>query len=177
MISLFSARVATLRDAEGIDALLSASYPLLLRDSYPADILDAALPMMTRSNPKLLASGSFHVAETSDGAIIGCGGWSKARPGGGEVEPGTGHIRHFATHPQWTRLGVAKSLLAHCVAEAAAAELSSIECQSTRPAEHFYAAQGFRRIAEIDVVMTHSVKFPAVLMRQNLAHLPSLSPS
>jgi GNAT superfamily N-acetyltransferase len=65
---------------------------------------------MTIAQSDLLASGSYYVAEAPDGKIIGCGGWSKERPGTNEIIAKVGHIRHFGVHPRWTRRGVGKAL-------------------------------------------------------------------
>jgi GNAT superfamily N-acetyltransferase len=107
----YALRVAGPADAEAVTALLAASYPALLAAAYTADVLAATLPLMTKANPRLLASGTYYVAEADGGSLAGCGGWTAEMPGSGEVVPGVGHIRHFATHPQWTRRGVASAML------------------------------------------------------------------
>ena len=114
----YSVRVANPGDDKSVSALLSASYPVLLAQDYDPDLLSAALPLMTNANPRLLASGTYYVAVTGDGSIIGCGGWTAEAPGGGESTPGVGHIRHFAVHPDWTRRGVGLALLNRCIEEA-----------------------------------------------------------
>lgn len=70
----FRIRVATLYDAEGVSALLAASYPVFMKDAYDADVLKPAIALMTRAQPALLESGTFYVAETDSGQIVGCGG-------------------------------------------------------------------------------------------------------
>lgn len=109
-------RTATPGDHDMLSDLLAAAYGEL-KGSYDPHGLDAALPFMSRANPKLLASGTYYVAEI-DGAGAGCGGWTREKPGSGEIAEGLGHIRHFATHPAYLRLGVARRLLEHCLAEA-----------------------------------------------------------
>lgn len=51
-------RVATPADEPAVNALLAASYPALMRESYEAAVLAAALPMITQANPALLSSGT-----------------------------------------------------------------------------------------------------------------------
>jgi GNAT superfamily N-acetyltransferase len=82
-----------------------------MKAGYDAFFLSAALPLMTRANPTLLQSGTYYLSETQDGTIIGCGGWTFERPGGGEVVPGLVHIRHFATHPDWIGRGIGTALV------------------------------------------------------------------
>jgi hypothetical protein len=62
---------------------------------YSQEILSVVLPTMTKANPSLLSSGTFYLAEIANKLVIGCGGWTKERPGNGEIIPGVGHISHF----------------------------------------------------------------------------------
>src|SRR5580698_4883660 len=81
----YSIRSAQLADFDAVGALLLASYSKLLSSHYDRSVLDVALPFMTRANETLLASGSYYVAQNGTGALVGCGGWSIAPPGGGEI--------------------------------------------------------------------------------------------
>jgi len=119
---------------------------------------------MTVAQPKLLESGSYYVAESSDGAIIGCGGWTKERPGTSEIRAKVGHIRHFGVHPDWARCGVGKALYARCEIDARDAGITKFECYSSLNGEAFYSALGFRRVAQIEVDMFEGVRFPSVHM-------------
>jgi GNAT superfamily N-acetyltransferase len=161
-------RAAGPGDAEAVTALLEASYPALLAGGYAPDVLAATLPLMTKANPKLLASGTYYVAEVDGGSLAGCGGWTPEKPGSGEIVPGVGHIRHFATHPAWTRRGIASALLVRCVEEAKARGLATMEAFATLSAEDFYRAHGFLPIGPIDVPMTADVSLPSLWMRRGL---------
>src|SRR5260370_30739905 len=116
--STYSIRVARAPDSDAVSALLLASYSSLLADRYGSETLRRALPHLTRTNPALLDSGTYYLAERGPGNLVGCGGWTTARPGSGEIIEGEAHLRHFATHPEWVRRGVAASLLAPCLSEA-----------------------------------------------------------
>jgi N-acetylglutamate synthase-like GNAT family acetyltransferase len=166
--TLIHIRTARPADADAVTVVLAASYPALLAPRYDADLLARALPFMTRAHPGLLASGTYYVAE-SDGALVGCGGWSHARPGSGEIVEGEGHVRHFATHPEWTGRGIGAALLARCLDEIRQAGLRKLHCFSTINAEPFYRTAGFETIGPIDVQMGPSLKFPGILMRRELA--------
>ena len=119
---------------------------------------------MIAAQPGLLQSGSYYVAEASDGAIVGCGGWTKERPGSREIIAKVGHIRPFGVHPDWIRCGVGTALYARCELDARAAGLSQFECYSSLNGEAFYSALGFRRLAEIEVDMFDGLRFPSVHM-------------
>ena len=163
----FEVRVARPEDAEGVDRLLQASYPELMASAYDAQSLAPALKLMTRANPKLLGSGTYYVAEDS-GLVVGCGGWTRERPGKGTVEPHLGHIRHFGTHPDWVRRGVGKTIYRRCEATARAAGVSTFECYSSLNAENFYRALGFNRIREIEIELNPQVVLRAVLMHREI---------
>jgi hypothetical protein len=62
-ISVYSIRIARFADSDAVGALLVASYSSLLAARYDGDVLDRALPHLTRANPILLASGTYYVAE------------------------------------------------------------------------------------------------------------------
>jgi GNAT superfamily N-acetyltransferase len=167
--SIHLIRVARPADSEAVSALLAASYSSLLAEHYDSNTLGRGLPFMTAANPTLLASGTYYVAEGKAGNLVGCGGWTKARPGNGEVIEGEAHIRHFATHPEWVRRGVGTSLLARCFSDARLLGIRKLHCFSTWNAERFYRAFGFDTVGPIDVPMGPSLTFPGVLMSRELA--------
>src|SRR6201987_6444029 len=139
----FSIRIATPKDSDAVSALLVASYSTLLAPCYNSDMLASALPHLTKANPTLLACGTYYVAERESGNLVGCGGWTAAKPGSGEITEGEAHIRHFATHPEWPRRGIGSALLARCVIDARSAGVRKLHCFSTLNAEWFYRAAGF----------------------------------
>ena len=153
-----------MNDSDGVTTLLRMSYPALMRGAYEDSILDAALPAMTVAQPALLRSGSYYVAETAKGILVGCGGWTRERPGSGEISAGVAHIRHFGVHPKWTRRGVGRAIYARCRYDAKAAGVTEFECYSSINGESFYAALGFDPLKKIDVEMLDGIRFPSVQM-------------
>lgn len=160
-------RAATPEDAGMLSEVIAASYATLAGGGYDATQLAAALPLMSRANPKLLASGTYYVA-LDGGEAAGCGGWTFEAPGTGELVDGVAHIRHFATHPAHLRKGVARLLLERCLAEATTAGARLMKSQSTLPAEGFYASAGFRRVRPVEVEMAPGVRLPAIDMERAL---------
>lgn len=158
-------RVARPEDAAEISRVLRASYGTLYRGWYQDDVLAAALPAMTRANPRLLASGRYFVAEI-DGAIVSCGGWSPEKPGIGVI-PRLAHVRHFATDPDFINRGCGGALLRRSLDEAKAARFAEIESISSLTAEAFYARHGFRQV-EMVRMPVGGVSFACVLMRRRL---------
>jgi len=161
-------RVSAPSDTAAVSALLAASYPTLLASHYERNLLARALPFMTKANPTLLASGSFYVAQNGQGELIGCGGWSLEHPGTAKVVRGEAHIRHFATHPGWTRMGVARSIMNRCCIDASARDAGKLHCYSTFAAENFYKALGFKTVAGASILLDSEVAFPAILMQRGL---------
>ena len=79
-LSIPSIRVAKPADFGAVGALLAASYSSLLADHYGSDTLGRALPILTKANPTLLASGTYYVAEGEPDNLVGCGGWATRGP-------------------------------------------------------------------------------------------------
>jgi len=166
----FNLRIATTGDLSGIGAVYEASYPVLMARAYDPQVLHDALPLMVRANPKLIGADRFWIAATSDGRIVSCGGWSLERPGSGEAEAGLGHIRHFATHPDWTGRGLATAIFRRCATAAKDNGVTQLECYSSLNAEGFYRSVGFVTVEHATVPMGPTVNaFPVVRMRCRIA--------
>lgn len=165
----FLIRIANPGDSEAVSVLLVASYSSLLAARYDCDLLSRALPHFTKANPALLACATYYVAEREPGNLVGCGGWTTAKPGSGEIREGEAHIRHFATHPEWTRQGIGSALLTRCINDARSFGIRKLHCLSTLNAESFYRAAGFETVGPIDVQLGTSMTFPGVLMRCEIA--------
>jgi GNAT superfamily N-acetyltransferase len=161
-------RVATLEDAEAVASVLGPSYTLLMAAAYPPDLLARTLPSITRANPDLLSSGRYYLVESETGEPAGCGGWSAHPPGREEDDPERAHIRHFATHPAWTRRGVGRLLYDRCEADARAAGFTLFEAWASLNGESFYASLGFRRLQPIETRMPGGILFPAIRMERHI---------
>ena len=164
----FAIRIANLDDASRVGDLLVASYPALMSRSYDKSALAAALPIMTRANPALLKANTYYVAETANGQIVGCGGWTREQPGTGHVEAEIGHIRHFATHPEWLNQGIGRSIYSQCESSARSVGIRCFECYSSLNAEGFYQALGFRPILKLEIPMGRDNKLASVLMKRRI---------
>ena len=161
-------RVATLEDESSVSELLQVSYSVLLQSSYDEAILAAALPVITRANTALLSAGTFFVAETPDGLIVGCGGWTLESPGKGDVVPELGHLRHFAVHLDWIGRSIGRSIFALCEEQARSAGVRRFECYSGLNSKGFYAALGFEPISQMGIPIGQGVKLPVVLMQRSI---------
>lgn len=136
--------------------------------AYGEAFMAEILPIIARANPRLLTSGTYYLAFTPDGELIGAGGWTSERPGIGEIEADMGHIRHFATHPDWTGRGVGRALIDRSVDEARSRGISRFECYSSLNAVDFYRRLGFLEVRAIDIPMGDGLVAPSVLMERVL---------
>jgi GNAT superfamily N-acetyltransferase len=139
-----------------------------MKSAYDEEALAPALDLMTKANPLLLGSGTYYLAEVATGLLVGCGGWTRERPGTKSVELGLAHVRHFAVHPDWTRCGIGRAIFTLCDRAARAAGVRAFECYSSLNAENFYRALSFVRIREMDMEFQPHVVLRGVLMRRNL---------
>jgi GNAT superfamily N-acetyltransferase len=160
--------VATTEDAAAVASVLEASYPELMAPAYDAAVLQQALPAITRANPKLLGSGTYHVARYHDGLVIGCGGWTAERPGTTQIQPGIGHIRHFAVHPRWIGRGIGRRIYQACETQARANRITIFEVFASLNALPFYESMGFSKLEEISTAIGSRISFPTVWMRRSI---------
>lgn len=160
-IGSITLRAATPFDIQAVDALLAESYPRLLRPDYPPSVMVTAIPLIARANAALVTSGTYYVAETPEGAIIGAGGWTASRRLRGAAE-----IRHMVVDWRRQREGIGRRLMATILSEAQQACLTRFEAQATRTAVPFYTALGFEALAQVLVPLRPGIDFPAVTMRR-----------
>lgn len=165
--SSYTTRVATPRDERLVGALLRECYPVLMRPAYGEELVPV-LDAIVRANPALLSSGSYYVAESAPGCIVGVGGWTRDPPGGGEAQPSHAHLRHFGTHPRWCRQGVGRRIYAQCELNAREAGIQYLECYSSLNAVAFYSALGFDSVMHIDVPIGTGRSLTGVLMRRRI---------
>ncbi|PWK61159.1 GNAT family N-acetyltransferase [Roseicyclus mahoneyensis] len=168
MVDTITIRPTTQHDLGAVDALLAASYPALLKRDYAPSVLVTALPLISRANPALLRSGTYFIAEDAEGQALAAGGWTRSAPQGGVGLPEIGHVRHVATHPSHLRKGLAQAIVTRVLADALAAGVERMICQSTQTAVPFYKAMGFRVRGEILIALRPGITFPAVEMERAL---------
>lgn len=163
MAETLRVRVARPGDLAVLDAMMARSYPKLLKADYPPSVLVTALPLISRAQPRLLASGSYYVCEAEGGEILGAGGWTPV--------PGTrdlGDVRHVATDDRHTRRGVARAILLHVFATAHAGGIRRLQCKATRTAVPFYRAMGFVEQGGLEIELRPGIHFPAIAMSRGL---------
>jgi len=175
----FTLRPATLDDRAAIEQLIVESARGLSRADYSDAQIEAAIAAVFGVDTDLIHDGTYFVAE-QDGALIGCGGWSKRKTlfGGdqftgreaGLLDPAhePAKIRAFFVHPGWARKGVGRALLQRCEAEAQANGFRAVELMATLPGVKLYQACGYAGDRQV-VYEAGGVQIPFLPMRKDLA--------
>jgi GNAT superfamily N-acetyltransferase len=168
-------RLATPADLPALRALIPAAVRALSRGYYTEAQIESAIAHLFGPDTQLVADGTYLVAEI-DGALAGCGGWSRrATLYGGDqwkaaedplLDPAVdaARIRAFFVHPAYARRGVGSAILHACAAAAAAAGFRSLELVATLPGEPLYRAHGFAAQERSEAVLPDGVKLPVVRM-------------
>lgn len=172
-------RAATGADVDALRALIPRSARALSAGYYTAAEAESAIRHVFGVDTQLVADGTYLVAEL-DGALAGCGGWSRRRTlyGGDQhkaaadplLDPATdaARIRAFFVAPEFARRGVGAALMRACAAAAHAAGFRRLELMATLPGIPLYEAFGFRRLEEVRERMPDGVLVPFVRMAREL---------
>ena len=190
-------RPATVDDRDGCAALIQLSYRTLLAKDYSEECLAKCLPLISTPREQLLTCNTWFVVEhPSTQEIVGCGGWTLRSPlansgsDTAKTEEATNsiatedapsckdpvapvpHLRHFATHPGYARMGIASTIWQKIHSEISkqfsieGKPFPEMEVFSTLTAEGFYAACGFEVVSRFDMTLAKDAVFPVILMRR-----------
>ena len=98
-------RKATADDLPLLHPLIDRSARELSAGDYTARQVDGALRGAFGVDSQLIADGTYFVVERDDGAIIGCGGWSRRRTlfGGDQMKGAEDPLLDPATEPARVR--------------------------------------------------------------------------
>ncbi len=172
-------RLATLADLPALLVLMDEAIGTLqLGFLTPAQI--AASRAIMGLDTQLIEDGTYFLV-TRDGALAGCGGWSRrATLYGGDHSPGrnaalldpardAARIRAMYTSPAHARRGVGRLILSLCEQAAAACGFTRVELAGTLSGVPLYAAAGYAAIRDFEDDRG-GVAVPLVLMGKALSH-------
>ena len=148
-------------------AVLKECYPVLLAPAYDAALLAKALPLMTRANPALLASGTYYLAEAADGAPVGLRRLDLRAAGrtGRPDRPGAGPYPSLRHRPRLDRPrcrpSAVRPLPGRCRGGRGVPVRSLVDPSWRRRST---AAMGFQTVERFDVAMGPEIRFPSVRM-------------
>jgi GNAT superfamily N-acetyltransferase len=124
---------------------------------------------------QLIADGTYFIAEV-DGAIAGCGGWSRrATHFGGDHSPGRdarpldparepARVRAMYTNPAFARRGIGRAILARCEEAAVNERFRSVTLVATIAGVPLYRACGYKEFERFDEPTPSGVAVPLIRM-------------
>lgn len=172
-------RLAKLEDVPALESLIPLSVHGLQAICYSKSQREAALGPVFAVDRQLIVDGTYFVV-VHDGAIIGCGGWSRrASLFGGDagregVDPELNparepaRVRAFFVHPDWGRRGIGRAILAECESAMIRAGFGSAELSATLAGMPLYLACGYREVSRYDVPLQEGLALPTVKMFKQL---------
>jgi GNAT superfamily N-acetyltransferase len=149
-------RLATPDDLPALAAIMDAAIRDLQAAFLDPDQIAASRTIMGL-DAQLIDDRTYFVVEI-DGAIAGCGGWSRRETMyGGDHTPGrspallnpatdAARVRAMYTRPGYARRGVGRRILALCEAAARAEGFERVELVATLAGEPLYRACGYEEI-------------------------------
>jgi len=170
----FTHRLATESDLPALRALMDAAIRQLLPAFLTPEKVEASFAVMGVDS-QLIADGTYFVLE-EDGALAGCGGWSRRATlfGGNHtagrdarlLDPATepARVRAMYTAPAFVRRGVGRRIIELCEAAARAEGFARTELGATAGGEPLYAACGYVEIERMEVPTPNGVTVPITRM-------------
>lgn len=176
---LHSLRLATLADADQLEALIGESVRTLQAPDYSAEQREGALGTVFGVDRQLIADGTYFVVQ-ADQQIVACGGWSRRRTlfgsdhgpvkDNGLLNPATdaARVRAFFVHPAWARRGLGRMILHACEAAASREGFHRLELAATLTGIPLYRSQGFQELERVDVKLPNGAVLPIIRMGKTL---------
>ena len=171
-------RVATAADLPALRELIPESVRALSRGYYTPEQIESAIRHVFGVDTQLIEDGTYFAAE-ANGALAGCGGWSRrATLYGGDASPGRdaalldpakepARVRAMYTHPDFTRRGVGRLILDLCESAAQTEGFASVELMATMAGVPLYRACGYLPIEDV-VDARGGTPVPLLRMRKRL---------
>jgi GNAT superfamily N-acetyltransferase len=173
-------RLAVEADLPALKALMARSIGDLQRGFLSAAEIAASYGVMGLDT-QLVADRTYFLVE-ADGALAGCGGWSRrATLYGGDhttsvrdpalLDPAkdAARVRAMYTDPAFTRRGVGRLILSLCEAAAAEEGFTRVQLMATLAGVPLYRACGYAEIERTHGGPVNGVTVPLVLMGKGIA--------
>jgi len=170
-------RAATRDDVAEITRVMLASLREIGRTAYDERQVASSLVYLAVPDAQLIDDGTYFVA-VEDGAIVGCGGWSRLR----KTHAGSGHsdeddalldpereparVRAMFVDPRFARRGIGRQILELCERRAAAEGFRRLQLVAMRSGEAMYRACGYAPIGDAPVRLEDGVVLECTLMEK-----------
>jgi GNAT superfamily N-acetyltransferase len=152
-------RLASRDDIDALKALMDAAITELQKP-FLDDRQIASSRAIMGLDTQLIDDGTYFIVE-ADGALAGCGGWSRrATLYGGDQSTGrsatlldptkdAARIRAMYTHPHHARKGVGRLIISLCEDAAKSEGFDRMELMSTMAGEPLYRACGYEPVERL----------------------------
>jgi GNAT superfamily N-acetyltransferase len=152
-------RIATLDDVPAMRKIMDAAIIELQKTFLTPEEIESSKAIMGLDT-QLVEDGTYYVVEL-DGAMAGCGGWSRRATLYGSdttsgrdahlLDPATepARVRAMYTNPSFTRRGVGRLILETCEQAAAAEGFTRLSLMSTLSGEPLYVSYGFVEVERV----------------------------
>ncbi len=160
--------------------MIEASVRVLQAGDYTPSQIEGALGTVLGLDTRLISDQTYLLAESADGRIAGCGGWSMRKTlFGSDHGPGredsyldpakdAARIRAIFVHPDWARQGIGSLILKACEDAAAAAGFQRFEMGSTLTGIPLYKLKGYQELDLVQVPLHNGEYLPVQRMTKNL---------
>lgn len=178
---MFTLRKAKRDDIGSIAELIDASVRGLAKGFYDDEQIERSVATVFGVDTDLIDDSTYFVAE-SDGALVGCGGWSKRRTLYGassfessrdpeELDPlrDAAKIRAFFIHPEWARKGIGTAILDACESEAKEFGFAEAEMMATLPGVPLYSVRGYAGDERVEVPVGDGRSIDCIRMKKSLS--------
>jgi predicted N-acetyltransferase YhbS len=175
-------RPAREADVAALEVLIPLAVRGLSEGFYTPQQITSAIAHVFGVDRQLIDDGTYFVAETTGGQLVGCGGWSRRKTMFGGDRTGfkeandslldpsrdAARLRAFFVHPAFSRRGIGRRIVQLCEQAARAAGFTSMELVATLPGEPLYAACGYRSVERFEIEIPGGVPVPATRMYKPL---------
>lgn len=182
-MAVWTLRLARVEDIPALDVLIPISVRAL-QTHYTEGQREAAIGPVFGVDRQLIEDQTYFVAESSEGEIIACGGWSKRQTKCGSshgrsepdslIDPKTdaARIRAFFVHPDWARRGIGTEILRASEKALIAAGFTRAEIAATLTGEPLYVSAGYKVTERFDIPLGDGLPLPCVRLTKEFTSAP-----
>jgi len=172
-----------MEDVAPIRRLIDASVRGLQAKDYSEAEIAASLRTVFTLDSQLILDGTYFVALTENGELVGCGGWSRRKTlyGGDHqmerIEPelldpvvDAAKVRAIFVHPRFARMGLGSFILEASERAAMEAGFRRFEMGSTLTGAALYSLKGYRETERVMVPVGDGEEIEVVRMVKEPDH-------
>lgn len=171
--------LAHMSDVTAIHELVIRAFDSTIRAYYSQRQLVSAKERFCKIDRELIEAGTYYVAR-DQGAIVGCGGWSRRRElvahaaapslraSVALASPGAATLRSFFVDPGHVRRGIAAQIFQLCMQDVRAAGYRRLELLAAASSVEAFVKLGFGEILPVDLSVDEHTELSSFRMGMNL---------